>query len=384
MVNFRDIQSISERRKVLEELTSAKFPHIGSYSLDAEQASSRNCENMIGVVQVPVGIAGPLTINSLLQKREVYVPLATTEGALVASINRGCKAICQSGGVSLVSKKVGITRAPVFSVTNLSHGSKTITWIEKNGDRLKNAAESTSAHLRLLGIKSWVVGKNIFIRFAFDAQDAMGMNMATIATQAMAEIIEKETQAALVALSGNVCVDKKPNMLNVIEGRGTQVWAEVFIPEKIIAETLKTTGGKIVEVVQRKIYLGSLLSGSLGANAHAANIIAALFLATGQDIAHVSEVCQVMTTAEQEKSGIRFSVFLPDVVVGTVGGGTSLATQQEALQILGVAGGAAGKNAQKLAEIVGAAVLAGEISLLASLSEHSLVRAHKTLGRGEK
>ncbi len=154
--------------------------------------------------------------------------------------------------------------------------------------------------------------------------------------------------------------------------------------KEIVEKTLKTTFEKFVDVVTRKVYLGSILSGSIGANSHAANVLAAIFLATGQDIAHIAEVSSVITTADVVKEGIHVSVFIPDLVVGTIGGGTGLATQKEALSILGVFGGGNGKNSQRLAEIIGAAVLAGEISLIASLSVNSLACAHQRLGRGEK
>lgn len=383
-MDLRGYKDINLRRKALEKKLRIKLPHVGKYSLDAGQASTKNCENMIGAVQIPLGVAGPLKIKSSLQKREVFVPLATTEGALVASVNRGSKAITQSGGATIISKKVGITRAPVFAVENISEGEKIIKWIKDNFAQIKKIAEGTSSHLKLLDIKPWMVGRNLFLRFKFDSQDAMGMNMTTIACTKTVDLIEQETKAKLVSISGNMCVDKKPNMLNFIEGRGTQVWADCVLSKEIAEKTLKTTFEKFVDVVTRKVYLGSILSGSIGANSHAANVLAAVFAATGQDIAHIAEVSSVITTAEIVKKGLYVSVFIPDLVVGTIGGGTGLATQKEALDILGVFGGDSGKNSQKLAEIIGGAVLAGEISLIASLSINSLACSHQKLGRGEK
>jgi hydroxymethylglutaryl-CoA reductase (NADPH) len=212
----------------------------------------------------------------------------------------------------------------------------------------------------------------------------MGMNMATIATTEISNILESETPARLCAISSNMCVDKKANLLNFTLGRGIKVWAEAILTNKSIKEVLKTTPEKFIEVVQRKIYLGSILSGSIGANAHAANVLAALFLATGQDMGHIAEVSSVVTTAEMVGKNVHVAVFLPDLIVGTVGGGTALPTQSEGLSILGLVGGNNGKNSQKFAEILGAAVLAGEISLIASLSENSLAKVHKILARGGK
>ncbi len=383
-MNIRDFLTVKERREALEKETSISLKNIASSYIDEETASLKNCENMIGTIQVPVGVAGPLLVRSKLQEREVYIPLATTEGALVASVSRGSKAITQSNGATVRSKRIGISRAPVFVVQNLEEAEETITWLDAQIPLIKKVAEKTSSHLSFHSLKHWLVGKNLFVRFVFDTQDAMGMNMVTIAVTEIAKEIEKNTPAKLIAVSGNMCVDKKSNALNVIEGRGIQVWAEVVLPKNIILETLKTSPEKFIEVMQRKVYIGSILSGSIGANSHAANVLSAIFLATGQDIAHVSEAASVVTSAELLENGIYVSVFLPDLPIGTVGGGTNLSTQKEALQILGVSGGDKGKNAEKLAEIVGAAVLAGEISLVASLSTNSLAGAHKKLGRGEK
>lgn len=383
-MNLRDFSTIKQRREAVEKETETILTQIGSYSLDESIASQKNCENMIGAIQVPIGIAGPLLIKSKLQNRNVFLPLATTEGALVASVSRGTKAITLCGGARVSSKRVGISRAPVFVVQNLDEAESTINWIESHGEEIKKMSEKTSTHLALLGIKHWLVGKNLFVRFLFDTQDAMGMNMITIAVTEIAKIIEKYTPARLIAVSGNMCVDKKPNALNVLEGRGIQVWAEIVLLKQVIQEVLKTTPEKFIEVIQRKVYIGSILSGSIGANSQAANVLAALFLATGQDIAHISEVSSVITTAELIEDKVYVSVFLSDLVVGTIGGGTGLATQKESLQLLHVAGGNKGINAEKLAEIIGSAVLAGEISLAASLSVNSLADAHIKLGRGIK
>lgn len=383
-MDLRGYSDINLRRKALEKELKVKLPHVGSYSLDAQLASTKNCENMIGAVQIPLGIAGPLKIKSSLQNRDVFIPMSTTEGALVASVNRGSKAITQGGGANVVSKKVGITRAPVFVVENIKEGEELIKWVKDNFSEIKKITEDSSSHLKLLEIRPWMVGRNLFLRFKFDSQDAMGMNMATVACTLAADLIEKKTKAKLVSISGNVCADKKSNMLNVIEGRGTQVWADCILSLEIVGKVLKTTLGKFIDVVTRKVYLGSILSGSIGANSHAANVLAAIFTATGQDIAHIAEVSSVVTTAEMVKEGLYISVFIPDLVIGTIGGGTGLGTQKEALNILGVFGGDNGKNSQRLAEIIGAAVLAGEVSLIASLSINSLACAHKKLGRGEK
>lgn len=392
-MNLRDFPSIEARRKAVEQAASATLTHTGSFTLDASVASFRNCENMIGAAQIPVGVAGPLRLIPLGgigsgQAQDFYIPLATTEGALVASVNRGCKAITASGGATVDSHRVGSTRGPVFKVGNLSQNRKLYDFLEHHFSELKDITEKTSHHLTLKKITSRGVGLYRYVRFVFDTQDAMGLNMVTIATDAAARYIQKQTGAACVALSGNFCVDKKPSWQNVINGRGTKVWAEVLLSAEVLQSVLKTDAQKAYGVWVAKCMLGSAMSGSMGFNAQFANVIAALFIATGQDPAHVVEGSLGVTMAEVVNGNALYvSVYLPDLMVGTVGGGTALATQHEALSMLGVAGsspdGQNGMNAQHFAEIIGAAVLAGEISLLSSLEEGTLARAHQTLGRGK-
>lgn len=382
MVNLRHLKTASERRTTLENELKIELPNIGlSQMTDAE---GKNCENIIGALQIPVGIAGPLKITGQQAIGDFYVPFATTEGALVASINRGMKAISQSGGATTISNRVGITRAPVFRVKNLIEGQEFIKGVQEKFETLKKIAEKTSTHLTLLEIKPWQAGRNVFLRFRYDTQDAMGMNMATIATSAVVRHLEDTTSITCIALSGNMCVDKKPNVLNFIEGRGISTQAEVTISKETLSEVLKTNASELFEVFQRKVIYGSILSGSIGANAQAANVLAALFAATGQDVAHIAEASSVVTTVEElDNESIYISVSLPDLPVGTAGGGTNLPTQKEALSILGIQGGNNGLNAQKLAEVMAGSVLAGELSLLASLAENSLACAHETLGRGK-
>jgi hydroxymethylglutaryl-CoA reductase (NADPH) len=209
------------------------------------------------------------------------------------------------------------------------------------------------------------------------------MNMATIATRAAADVVEAETTASLVALSGNLCTDKKPAAINAVEGRGRSVTADVTIPRAVVEERLHTTPEAVAEVNARKNLIGSAKAGSLGFNAHVANVVAAVFLATGQDAAQVVEGANAITTAEVREAGLYVSVSLSSLEVGTVGGGTALPTQREALELLGVAGGGdpPGSNADALAESIAAGALAGELSLLAALGSRHLSSAHESLGR---
>ncbi len=238
-------------------------------------------------------------------------------------------------------------------------------------------------HLRLSEIKPFLVGRNVYLRFCYDTDEAMGMNMVTIGTQKAIDWIEKKLKIKCTSITGNLCVDKKPSWMNFILGRGKRVWAEVVIKPQVVKGVLKTTVEKIVEVVLKKDFLGSALAGAMGFNGHYANIVAAVFLATGQDMAHVVEGSLGITTAEVLEDGnLYFSVYLPDLMVGTVGGGTGIVTQKEALAMMGLGKGRRGE-AMEFAQVVGAAVLAGELSLTAALSAGHLARAHARLGRGK-
>ncbi len=380
-MNLRDYKNSAERRKAIEKELKLDLSNIGSFTLDESIASTRNNENMIGAAQVPIGIAGPIKINGSNFKNEFYIPLATTEGALVASINRGAKAIFESGGANTFAYRVGQTRGPVFSVKNLNEQRKVFKWIKENEDKIKKAAEGTSSHLKYKKAKVKSLSNYVFVRFYFDTSDAMGMNMATIATQAICDLIEKETPAKLISVAGNFDIDKKPSWLNFINNRGFKVWSEVIIPKEVLSKTLKTTASKFFDVWLAKCMIGSAMSGSLGFNSHFANVTAAIFIATGQDPAHVTEASMGITTAKVIGEDLMVSIYMPSLNVGTIGGGTALATQKEALSIMGVLG--AGK-VEKFAEIIGATVLAGEISLISSLSEGTLAKAHERLGRGRK
>ena len=330
-------------------------------------------ENVIGSTQIPMGVAGPIRISS----KDYYVPLATTEGLLVASVNRGCKAIVLSGGVKVITEKAGVTRGPVFATKGLAESFRFKKWLGMHFNELVRQAVKTSSHLTLLKAETEVVGNRVFVRFVFDTLDAMGMNMATIATEKITSFIKAKTGIDCLSLSGNYCVDKKPSWLNFTRGRGFKVWVEVLLTKKVLQRELKTSARKFFDVWLGKCMIGSAVSGSLGFNAQFANVVAAIFAATGQDLAHVTEGSLGITIAEVRGENLYVSVYLPDLMVGTVGGGTGLSTQKEALSILGISGGDNGKNSEKLAKITGAAVLAGEISLLSSLSEGSLAYVHQ-------
>ncbi len=381
-----DVESAAElRRRSLEETTGARLEHISHYSFDIERAASRNCENLIGVAQIPMGIVGPVRVRGEHIDEEVAVPLATTEGALLASVNRGCAAIRRAGGAVVQVEDVGMTRAPVFRTENLSETRSFLNWVRSHEEEMRELAPGTSRFLRLVEIRTQAIATTVFIRFRFETGDAMGMNMVTIACDRLvSELITPQTGVPCIALSGNLCVDKKPSAVGFQEGRGKRIRVEVELGPEVLGRTLKSNAEALVEVQYRKNLLGSIMAGSMGYNAQVANVLSALFIATGQDLAHVVEGSMSVTTIERRGDGVLFSVYLPDVPLAAIGGGTGLATQQEALAIMGIRPDPTrpGAAVLKFAEIVGAVVLAGEVSLMAAFTSQDLASAHEKLARG--
>ena len=368
---------VDDRRKAVEKFTGTNLEYISKFCFDSEMAS-KNIENMIGATQIPLGFAGPVIINGDHAKGEFIVPLATTEAALIASISRGLSVINEGGGARVKVFQDGMTRAPVFRTDGIDHCMRVIEWIDNNMALLSSIVDSTTNHGKLTSIESFPAGRNLFIRFTFGTGDAMGMNMATIATEAICKAIEDRTGATMVSVSGNLCSDKKAAAINMIRGRGKSVIAEALIPKEIVEEKLHATTDTIVETSIRKNLVGSSLSGTLGANAHAANMIAALYIATGQDPAQVVSGSMTTTMCENVDGNLYISVRMPAVEVGTVGGGTRLPTQSEALSIIGCLGD---EKAKKLAEIVAVTVLAGELSTISAQTAGHLGKAHQELGR---
>jgi len=374
-MDLRKINDPKKRRKYLEKINKVSLENIGKVVF--ENNDRIHIENLIGGTTLPLGIAGPLQIkNEKLKVKNYFVPLATTEGALVASVNRGCKAINLSGGATVAVETVGITRGPVYITSGIEEGLRFEKWLDNNLSALNIIAKKTSHHIQLKKIGVRIIGCYVYVRFYFDTGEAMGMNMVTIATDLINKYIEEKTAVKCLSITGNFCVDKKPSWINFISGRGRRVWAETVLKNNAIKTVLKTDPHKLFDIWLAKCMIGSAMSGSLGFNAHYANILAAFFAATGQDLAHVTECSIGITTMKIEKNNdLYVSVYLPDIMLGMVGGGVKLAIKQEALSIVRA------KNTNGLAQVLGGAVLAGEISLIASLAEGSLAKAHEKLGR---
>eukprot|EP00581_Thalassiosira_minuscula_P031435 CAMPEP_0183784684 /NCGR_PEP_ID=MMETSP0739-20130205/66112_1 /TAXON_ID=385413 /ORGANISM="Thalassiosira miniscula, Strain CCMP1093" /LENGTH=718 /DNA_ID=CAMNT_0026028659 /DNA_START=67 /DNA_END=2223 /DNA_ORIENTATION=- len=359
-----------------------ELPH--RHDLEYKRVLGANCEIVVGYVPIPVGMAGPVTLNG----ESVYIPMATTEGCLVASTNRGCKAISQGSGASSTILKDGITRAPCVRLPSAKEAAEVALWIEtpENFATLKEAFESTTSFGKLLSARPTVAGKNVYVRLRCFSGDAMGMNMISKGSLAVIECLRRIFPAlSLVALSGNMCTDKKAAAMNWIEGRGKSVVIEATIPADVVRSTLKTSVTAIVEANLNKNLIGSAMAGTVGGfNAHAANNVTAVFLATGQDPAQNVESSNCITLMEETPEGdLWMSCTMPSIEVGTVGGGTGLPAQAACLRAIGAKGGGEnpGDNARRLAHVVAAATMAGELSLMAALASNSLVAAHMAHNR---
>ncbi len=373
-------RAVTVRRLVVEQKL-ASLGHSGALEglpyetdLDYSRVHGANCEIVVGYVPLPVGIIGPLTING----ESFYIPMATTEGCLVASTNRGAKAITEGGGALAQIVRDGITRAPCIRMPTAMAAAQLKLWCEtpENFVQMKAAFESTTSFGKLHECKATIAGKNVYLRLVCFSGDAMGMNMVSKGTLAVIECLRKEfPELSLVALSGNMCTDKKAAATNWLEGRGKSVVVEATIPKDVVRKTLKTTVPAIVETNLNKNLVGSAMAGVIGGfNAHASNIVSAIFLATGQDPAQNVESSNCITLMEETESGdLWISCTMPSIEVGTVGGGTSLAAQAACLKALGCQGGGAnpGDNAQRLAKVIASATMAGELSLLAALAANT-------------
>ena len=368
---------VEDRLKAVEQMTETEFEAIRSYPFDPEAAAT-NVENMIGVVQVPLGYAGPVTVNGDYANGPFLIPMATTEGALLASVSRGMSVISKAGGADVKVFSDLMTRAPVLRVRGVKHTQEVIEWIASHTEEIDAKVGETTKHGRLMEIETFPNGRSLHLRFSFHTGDAMGMNMCTIASEAVCRLICENTGAEMVSVSGNMCTDKKPAAINSIRGRGKGVIAEATIPKALVEDKLHSTVDAIVDTNTRKNLVGSAMAGSLGFNAHAANMIAAVFIATGQDPAQVVEGSLTMTTCENVDGDLYICVRIPALEIGTVGGGTKLPAQKECLRMLGCEGSG---NARKLAELIAVTVLAGELSTLGAQAAGQLGAAHKRLGR---
>ncbi|KAF9336812.1 3-hydroxy-3-methylglutaryl-coenzyme A (HMG-CoA) reductase isozyme [Podila minutissima] len=383
-------RAVKIRRALISRATHTKTLEtslLPMHYYDYSKVMGQCCENVIGYMPLPVGVAGPFNIDG----ESLYLPMATTEGVLVASTSRGCKAINAGGGATTVLLADGMTRGPCVEFPNIIEAGGAKKWLEGEGLQvMQEAFNSTTRFGRLRKLKVAVAGRLVYIRFSTTTGDAMGMNMISKGCERALEVLgEKFPNMSIVSLSGNYCTDKKPAAINWIEGRGKSVVAEAVIPGKIIETVLKTTVNALVELNLDKNLIGSAMAGAMGGfNAHAANILTAMYLATGQDPAQNVESSNCITLMKAINNGqdLLISCTMPSIEVGTLGGGTALPPQASMLEMLGVRGShpeTPGANAQRLARIICAGVMAGELSLCAALAAGHLVKAHMAHNRAQ-
>lgn len=369
------VRAVKIHRALISRATHTKTLEtslLPMYHYDYTKVMGQCCENVIGYMPLPIGVAGPLNVDG----RMLYLPMASTEGCLVASTSRGCKAINSGSGATTVLLADGMTRSPCVEFPSIIDAGLCKRWIEGEGLEIMQEAFSwTSSFGRLRKVKVAVAGRLVYIRFSATTGDAMGMNMISKGCEEALRVMgEKFPLMSIISLSGNYCTDKKPAAINWIEGRGKSVVAEAVIPGMVVKTVLKTTVNILVELNLNKNLIGSAMAGSIGGfNAHAANILTAVYLATGQDHAQniESSNCITLMKAINDGEDLLISCTMPSIEVGTLGGGTTLPPQAAMLDMLGVRGShlvTPGTNAQQLARIICAGVMAGELSLCAALA----------------
>jgi hydroxymethylglutaryl-CoA reductase (NADPH) len=349
-------------------------------TLDTAERYGANIENMIGTVKVPVGVIGPLRINGLYANGDFFVPLATTEAALVASYGRGAEIVSRAGGATAALLSEGVLRCPGFKFEDLISAGLFVEWVTRSSDDLKTAAEATTRHGKLVSLEPIMDNDIVFLLCRYTTGDAAGQNMVTIATEALCRYIEAHCpmRPRHWFIEANFSGDKKSTYLGLISGRGRKVTASATIPRELVEKYLHVSVERMLDYAQMA-NLGALLSGQLGAQGHYANALAAFYIATGQDAACVSESAIGFTRMERRDADLFVSVTLPNVLVGSVGGGTGLPSQAACLRLVGLEG--QGKGAA-LAELAAALCLCGEISIIGAIAAGHFARAHRKLARG--
>ncbi len=367
------------RRAFVTEKTGVDFQHIDKHSFDPSVLKG-NIENFAGVAQVPIGFAGPLKMLGEYAQGDFYVPMATTEGTLVASYNRGMKLCREAGGIITTVMDDAMQRAPLFVFENARYSKAFSEWVDTHFDQLKAQAEETTSVGKLLDIEQYTVGKLHWLRFNYSTGDAAGQNMVTKATHRACHWALDQNIEGLehFTMAANMDTDKKHSHLNTLQTRGKRVVAEITLPNELLQRIMHVSGEALFKQRQYS-NAGSMLSNAISNGSHFANGITAVFIATGQDVANVAESSAGIVYVELKPNGdYYFSVTIPSLIVATYGGGTGLPTQKECLQMMDCYG--AGK-VNKLAEIVAATVLCGELSLGAAVVANEWVSSHEQYGR---
>ena len=370
---------IRQRQDYIQQFTQTTLTHLTNYGFDPAVVQG-NCEQFVGVAQVPIGLAGPLRINGEHAQGDFLIPMATTEGTLVASYNRGIKLLNQCGGVTCTVVDEGMQRAPVFVMSDARAARNLTRWIADHEAELRAEAESTSRFAKLRYITPYQAGRMLFLRFGYTTGDAAGQNMVSKATLAACNyLLQQVENVEHFYLESNLATDKKPSFINTLHTRGKRVTAEVVIPKDLLLRELQVDPEQL-DRHARIGNLGAFMAGANNTGLHSVNGLAALFIATGQDVACLAESSAAITTSELLPNGDLYGcVTLPSLIVGTVGGGTGLPTQRECLTMMGCYGDG---KVHKFAEIVAGVVTAGELSLAAAISSLDWVSSHEMTRNG--
>jgi hydroxymethylglutaryl-CoA reductase (NADPH) len=374
-------EAAERRRAFVADRTGASLDHVASFSFDPAVVAG-NVEQFIGVAQVPIGLAGPLRVNGEHAQGDFYVPLATAEGTLVASYNRGMRLLYEAGGVTTTIMDDRMQRAPAFLFASAREARTFRDWLDEHFDEIAAAAQATTRSGRLVDIERYSAGRILYTRFNYTTGDAAGQNLTGKATDAACRWI-KEHHPAIERyfLESNFATDKKSSTVNMLHTRGKRVVAEATVPNALFERVMRSSSDLMYRARQVS-NLGGFMSGVNNNGAHSANGITAMFIATGQDVANVAESSAAFVYAERRDNGdYYYSVTIPALIVATYGGGTALATQRECLEMLGCYGKG---QVRKLTEIVAATVLCGELSLGSAIVAEEWVRAHDLFGRNRK
>jgi hydroxymethylglutaryl-CoA reductase (NADPH) len=374
-------ESVARRWDQLGASDAVREELADAHTLAHLSAFARNIENFIGTVKVPVGIAGPLRVNGAHARGDFYLPLATTEAALVASYSRGAQLITAAGGCTALVDAASVSRAPGFAFVDLAEANSFASWVRDQFDALRDVAAATTRHGRLASLRTTLEGNHVYVTFSFSTGEAAGQNMVTIATQAMCAFIAQRSPVKPQHhfLEANFSGDKKATVMSLLGERGRRAIAEVTLPRRLIEEWLHTTPRRLTEYWQMGA-VGAVMSGSIGIEGHYANGLAALFIACGQDAACVAESAIGISRFTLTDGGDLYaSVTLPNAIVGAVGGGTGLPSQRACLDILGLP---AAHPSNAFAEICAGVCLAGELSISGALCAAEFASAHERLARG--
>jgi len=370
--------AVRARQEFARERTGASLEHLSRFSFDPDTTRG-NVEHLVGAAQVPVGLAGPLLVNGEHAQGDFYVPMATAEGTLVASYNRGMRLLYEAGGVTTTILDDRMQRAPAFIFPSAREAREFGAWLKEHFDDVKAAAETTTRSGRLIEIEQYSASRILFTRFDYTTGDAAGQNLTGKATQAACRwIVEHYPGIEQYILESAFATDKKTSQVNMLHTRGKRVVAEATIPDDVLQRVMRSNTDLLFRARQ-VASLGGFMSGVNNNGSHSANGITAVFIATGQDAANVAESSAAFVHAEvRPNKDYYFSITIPALIVATYGGGTGLATQRECLEMLGCYGK---DKVRKFTEIVAATVLCGELSLGSAVVAEEWVEAHDLHGR---